>query len=198
MSKRIFIIHGWDGHPDEQWFPWLKKELEQRGFEVYVPQMPKTEEPGIDTWVPYLKELVGQPDQDAYFVGHSIGSQAVFRYLETLNVKVGGVVSVAGWFTLRPESLENADVARIAKPWQRTPINKEIIKQNAGKIIAIFSDNDKYVGLDNVAIFKNELGAETIVLHNKGHLGAFDNVPIVPEILSAVLKILLKEVEKIA
>lgn len=77
MSKRVFIIHGWDGHPDEQWFPWLKKELEQRGFEVYVPQMPKTEEPRIDIWVPYLRGLVGRPDQDTYFVGHSIGPQAI-------------------------------------------------------------------------------------------------------------------------
>ena len=24
MTKRAFIIHGWDGYPDEGWFPWLK------------------------------------------------------------------------------------------------------------------------------------------------------------------------------
>ena len=27
--KRVFIIHGWDGYPEEGWFPWLKEELEK-------------------------------------------------------------------------------------------------------------------------------------------------------------------------
>ena len=34
MNKRVFIAHGWDGYPEEGWFPWLKKELETKGFEV--------------------------------------------------------------------------------------------------------------------------------------------------------------------
>ena len=25
--RRVFIIHGWGGYPEEGWFPWLKKEL---------------------------------------------------------------------------------------------------------------------------------------------------------------------------
>lgn len=37
FMKRIFIAHGWDGCPEEGWFPWLKKELEIREFEVFVP-----------------------------------------------------------------------------------------------------------------------------------------------------------------
>jgi esterase/lipase len=35
--KKVFIIHGWDGYPEEGWFPWLKKELEKKGFSVFVP-----------------------------------------------------------------------------------------------------------------------------------------------------------------
>ena len=34
MKKRVFIVHGWDGYPEEVWFPWLKKELEAKGFEA--------------------------------------------------------------------------------------------------------------------------------------------------------------------
>jgi len=34
MSKRVFLIHGWEGSPEEGWRPWLKKELEKRGFKV--------------------------------------------------------------------------------------------------------------------------------------------------------------------
>lgn len=38
MVKRVVIAHGWDGHPNEIWFPWLKAELEKREFEVIIPQ----------------------------------------------------------------------------------------------------------------------------------------------------------------
>ena len=40
--KRLFVIHGWDGHPDEVWFPWLMTELENNGFQVSLLQMPET------------------------------------------------------------------------------------------------------------------------------------------------------------
>ena len=39
MVKRVFVVHGWDGHPAEGWFPWLKKELEKRGYLVNVLRM---------------------------------------------------------------------------------------------------------------------------------------------------------------
>ena len=36
----VFIIHGSYGHPGENWFPWLKDELEKIGHRVCVPQFP--------------------------------------------------------------------------------------------------------------------------------------------------------------
>lgn len=39
--KKVYIIHGWEGYPEENWLPWLKLELESGGFEVNVPQMPE-------------------------------------------------------------------------------------------------------------------------------------------------------------
>ena len=63
MQKRVFIIHGWEGYPEEAWFPWLKKELETRGFEVFVPSMPDSGNPKIEVWVPFLKNLVGKCDK---------------------------------------------------------------------------------------------------------------------------------------
>ena len=32
MSK-VVIVHGWGGTPEEGWFPWLRRELEERGHE---------------------------------------------------------------------------------------------------------------------------------------------------------------------
>src|SRR3989338_6493172 len=92
MTKRAFIIHGWDGYPDEGWFPWLKAELEKNGFQVHVPAMPESAEPKIETWVSHLSKAVGDVDENTYFVGHSIGCQTILRFLESLpaDKKVGG------------------------------------------------------------------------------------------------------------
>src|SRR3989338_2892141 len=116
MKKRVFIVHMWDGRPTDGWYGWLKKELEQRGFKVYVPAMPKTSAPKIKPWIAHLSKIVGPPDKNTFFVGHSIGCQTILRYLETLppNTRVGGAVFVAGWFTLM--NLETKEEQKIAKP----------------------------------------------------------------------------------
>lgn len=197
MKKRIFIIHGWEGHPQEGWFPWLKKELEKRDFEVFVPVMPNADEPKIEEWVQFLSNLVGKPDKNTYFIGGSIGCQTIMRYMETLsdNEKIGGVVFVAGWFDLKefvykeePEYEEEAK--NIARPWIENLINFKKIKQMTNNFVAIFSDDDPYVELNNKDIFNKELGAEIIIEHNKGHFrGNEDGVFKLPIVLEKILEI---------
>jgi hypothetical protein len=106
--KRVFIIHGWGGKGGEGWQNWLKKELEKKGFEVFAPDMPDTENPKIETWVPFLSKLVGKCDEETFFVGHSIGCQTILRYLESLpeSEKAGGAVFVAGWLNLKDLSFQ--------------------------------------------------------------------------------------------
>lgn len=70
--KRVFIVHGWAGFPEEGFFPWLKSELIKRGFSVFVPVMPNALAPKIEEWIPFLSEQVGKPDSETYFVGHRI------------------------------------------------------------------------------------------------------------------------------
>ena len=35
--RRVYIVHGWGGNAREEWFPWLKKELEKRNFYAGIP-----------------------------------------------------------------------------------------------------------------------------------------------------------------
>jgi predicted alpha/beta hydrolase family esterase len=191
MQKRVFIIHGWDGYPEEGWFPWLKTELENRGFVVFVPQLPKADEPRINDWVPALKEAVGTADDQTYFVGHSMGCQAIARYLETLpgEMKVGGAVFVAGYFK-RLSNLEDDDVVRsVSQEWLQTPLNLEEVKSHLDKCVAIFSDNDPYVPLDNQEEYKEKFGAKIIVEHAKGHFSESTGTTELPVALESVIGI---------
>lgn len=186
--KKVYIVHGWGGSPEEGWFPWLKKELEKRGFKVFIPAMPNPAEPKIETWVPFLSQLVDTPDVNTFFVGHSIGCQTIIRYLETLpeDVKIGGAVFVAGFYNLR--GLETEEEKRIAGPWVNTPLNDDKIRKTVNKAVAIFSDNDPFVLPENQVSWKERVGAKIIVEHNKGHFNEED--PAVWELPSALEAIL--------
>ena len=186
MKKRVFIIHGWDGSPKESWLPWLKDELEKRNFEVIVPSMPDSENPKIEEWVETLSKLVGETDENTFFVGYSIGGQTVLRYLQNINEKVGGVILVAGWVHLT-NLLD--DEVEIAIPWVKTPINWERIKNKTDNFMAIFSDNDQYVPLSDSEIFKEKLGAKIIIEKGKGHFTEDDNVYEIPVALKELLRI---------
>ncbi len=184
--KTIYIIHGWTGTPQNDWLPWLKKELEKRNWKVVVPEMPNTDAPAIEEWISHLQKVVKELDQNVFFVGHSIGCQAVMRYLLTQDKpKVGGLVCVAGWFTLK--NLESEE-EQVAKPWLEKPIDFKRVKKAIKKIIAIFSDNDPWVPFtENTSLFKKRLGAKIIKLHHKGHFSQDDGITKEAAILQATL-----------
>ncbi|MFH1427797.1 MAG: alpha/beta hydrolase [Patescibacteria group bacterium] len=190
-TKKIYIIHGWDGYPEEGCFPWLKKELERRGYDVFIPLMPEPEKPKISTWVAYLSQIIKKPDINTYLLGHSIGAQAILRYLESLDrdVKINGAVFIAGWVHLTELALETTEDIKIAKPWLKTPLNWDKIRSHTNNFIAIFSDNDKLVPLSDSNIFKDKLGAKIIIEHNKGHFSDSDNIKKLSSALKSILEI---------
>ena len=189
--ERVFIIHGWDGRPDEGCFPWLKRELEKEGIAVYAPAMPEPLHPKIDAWVTFLKEQVGTPDEHTFFVGHSIGCQTILRFLEILpkNTRVGGVVLLAPWIHLTDEAYETEEDSEIAKPWIQTQLLWNKIKSHSNKFIAIFSDDDPIVPLTDSKIFEEKLGTKTIIEHNKEHFSGSSGIKELPSLLDAVLKL---------
>ena len=98
--KKAYIVHRWDGGPESDWYPWLKNELEKKGFIVYIPEMPNTQHPKIEEWLPHLKKIVGKWNENTLFVGHSVGCQAILRLMEGSDKKAGGVYLVAPWMKL--------------------------------------------------------------------------------------------------
>lgn len=187
MNKRAVLVHCWGGSPEEYWRPWLRKKLEENGFEVFAPAMPDTDTPTMEKWVPYLSQIVDQPDKNCYFVGHSLGGITILRYLETLkeNQKVGGVVLVAGFGA----DLEYDGYKGELKSFFSKPVNWQKIKSHCQKFVAIHSDNDPWVSIKNSALFKEKLGAKIIIEHNMKHFSGDDNIFELPSALASVLEL---------
>lgn len=166
--KRIIIVHGWSGSPNDNWLPWLGLEINKLGYEVIAPTMPDADRPIIETWVSHLAQVVGAPDEETYLIGHSVGCQTILRYLESIKTPIAGAIFVAGWFNL--ENLETEEEKKLAGPWIETPINIEKVKAVLPKSTLIISDNDDYGAFEENKKKFAEFVTKTVVLPGRKHI----------------------------
>ncbi|MBI2066013.1 serine hydrolase family protein [Candidatus Woesebacteria bacterium] len=187
MAKRVFVIHGWEGYLEEGWRPWLKKELEGKGFEVIIPAMPDTATPIFDKWLPYLAQTVGAADENTYFVCHSLGCITTLRYLETLeeNQKIGGVVFVAGF----GRDLEYEGYKGELTTFFATPVDWNKIKNACKKFVVIHSDDDEWVPPKFGEELAKNLESPFILEHGMKHFSSEDGITKAPIILEKFLEI---------
>ena len=184
--KRAVIVHGFQSKPNHGFKPWLKIELEKIGFAVLNPQMPNSASPKQSQWVNWLRQLISIPDKNTYLIGHSLGPLAILRYLESLSAgqSIGGAVFVAGFVehNLWSDNDPRLDFLKTTLDWLK-------IKSHCPKFIGLFSDNDPYIPLNNVEIFRRELDAEIILLKQRGHFSNNENDNKLPEVLDAIRKL---------
>lgn len=183
MTRRVFLIHGWEGKPNNHWFPWLSWELKARGFEVYALTMPHAEAPKVAEWIGAIKTAVGRPTATTYFVGHSLGCIAVLRYIATLpkTARLGGCVFVAGFSG-------NLQISEISE-FYSLPFDVEKTKSHCPKFVAIFSDNDEYVSMERSLEFQKSLGAKAILEKGKGHFTKSEGVEALPSVFKSIVEL---------
>ncbi len=177
---RIFLIHGWDGSPAEPMHIWLKDNLTKLGFDFFAPDMPRPSNPKVQAWVREINEVVIGPNEQTYFIGHSMGCQAILRYLESQpdKIKVGGVFMIAPWMFLDDDAIaeEGKHAVAVQEEWEATAVEWENVKDKTKEFVCQFSDNDPFVPIENENIFVEHLDADIIVEENKGHFTEADGV----------------------
>lgn len=185
--KIVYLIHRWGGNPESDWYSSVKEKLESNGFEMIILVMPKPEKPMIKEWIEEIDKNISKlnSEDEIYFIGHSIGCQAILRFLDGAEIKVRGILFVAPWLHL--QNLGN-DEEEIAKQWLETEIDFDKAKEKYEKMTCIFSDNDPWVPLSDKDIFKEKLGAKIIVEHDKGHFTEDDNVVENQVVINEILK----------
>ncbi len=186
----VIIVHGWAGNSESGWLPWLSEELRNRNVEVITPDMPDTNTPRIESWVPFLAGLVKEANENLYFVGHSMGCLTIMRYLQNLpeNDKVGGVVFVAG-FSKTLTGLSDAEVL-VAKPWLETPVDWAHVVSHCSSFVDIYSDDDPFVPVSEAQILKDKLNAKLVLDSGRGHFTDEDDVTQLPVVLNELLVVM--------
>lgn len=167
--KRAVILHGTNGNHTENWFPWLKSELEKLGYEVWVPDLPGAEKPDMERYKKFLLEQEWD-FTDNVVIGHSSGAVAILGLLEALpeNTQIDAAILV-GAFT---ERLATEPSWEMLRGLFGRPFNFDAIKQKARQFIFVHSDDDPYCPLEQAKELHQKLGGEFILMHGCGHFSA--------------------------
>lgn len=180
-ARRVCIVPRWGGSADDDWYPWLRREL--RSVLTVVARLePQPSAPAIEACVASIDAACGRDPEElarTVLVGHSVGAQAVLRFLESLAppARVHGVLCVAGWLWI-DEPWETI------RPWIDTPMDRARVREAAGRIEVLIGDDDPYTRDHeaNAHRWRAAFGAQATVLPGAKHL----NRAREPAVLEAV------------
>ena len=167
--KNAIILHGAGNNSQGDWFPWLKKQLEVKGYKVWSPDLPDSDVPIQKDW---LDTVFSNHDwefnSDSIIIGHSAGATLILRILEKLpeGVKVNKAILVAAPTDKGkiPEYFPyKEDLTRESFNWNK-------IKNSSKNFYFIASDNDPYdCGGRHAKVMHEKLGGELIIKPGEGH-----------------------------
>lgn len=161
----VFIIHGVGGCPDENWFPWLKKELEIFGRQVFVPQFPTPENQALSAWIEVLRQYEEFLTPSTIFVGHSLGVPFILNVLEKYPAKATFLVS--GFVGLAGNRFDDS-----MKTFSQRSFDWQKIKSNCKNFTVFHSDNDPHVRLQKAQELASFLDVEIQLVKNAGHFNS--------------------------
>ncbi len=180
----VFIFHGYGADPNANWFPWLKEELEKKGYSVFVPAFPDTNNPNREKWLEHMEQYKEHIDEDTIFVGHSLGAPFLLNILETLDKPIKASFLVAGFVgSLGPDfdpyvgSIANRD------------FNWDKIRNNCRKFVIFASDNDPFVPLEKAEELHKLLPSELVIIKGAEHLNAGSGYFTFDELRDSILQV---------
>lgn len=175
----FIIIHGIYGHPGENWFPWLKKELESRGYEVIVPKFPTPLDQSLESWMRVISQYEDKINQETVLIGHSLGAAFILDYLEQANKKIKAAFLVAGYHRLIDNEFKELNKTFVGKKF-----NWEKVRNSCSNFFVFGADNDQYIPLELTKEMAGTLNAELNIIPDGGHLNSkagFDTFPLLLE-----------------
>jgi predicted alpha/beta hydrolase family esterase len=174
---KAILIHGNGGStPNDNWFPYLKTELEKIGIETKALQFPDAVLARTSYWLPFLQSL--KPDENTIIIGHSSGAIAAMRYAEKHPLL--GSVLVGSYHT--DLGIETEKISGYFDlPW-----NWEAIKNNQQWIIQFASTNDPWIPVEEARYVRDHLNTDYHESSYEGHYGGDHYKPTFPEALEAI------------
>ncbi|HAT8989502.1 TPA: serine hydrolase family protein, partial [Legionella pneumophila subsp. pneumophila] len=166
-QSNVIIVHGAYGHPFENWFNWMKTELESLGIECFVPQLPTPDGQELKNWLHVFNSTVSPMiTHDTILIGHSLGSAFLLRWLEQANQSVFSTI-LAGSF-IGTVGIQKFD--KINESFFENGFDWHSIINKSKQFFCYHGSNDPYISRSNFNFIANNLQARKIIISQGGHL----------------------------
>lgn len=187
--KRAVLLHGTDGTPQSGWLPWLKSELERRGYEVWVPELPNNHTPNRQAYNDFL--FSNDWDfKDNLIVGHSSGAVSVLNLLEDSRCPhIKTAVLVGAWSDSKKAGLldkEDFEKDQFNDLFPPKGFDFGTIKQKTDRLLFLHGDDDPYCPLDQAKWLAEQTASDIIVIPGGGHLNGGAGWTELPQLTSAL------------
>lgn len=181
--KRAVLLHGTGGSPESNWLPWLKKQLEEGGYEVWVPELPNNHTPSRHVYNDFLFGS-NWDFTNNLVVGHSSGAVSVLNLLgdkRCPHIKVGAMVGA--WAHMDETDLDAEQFKDLFPP---DGFDFGLIKSKADHLLFLHGDNDPLCPLDQAQWLAQETSSEIIIVPGGGHLNRSAGFAELPQLTGAL------------
>lgn len=185
-NKKIIFVHGYTATPKEDFYPALRPLLDQEGIEYLMPLLPGGYHPHSKDWLDVIDDEVQRAgDAPLILVGHSLGARAVLLYLDLFHTAVDAVILVAAFNN--DYELNRTRRDEYYADFFEHPVDTELIKTLAKKIIVLHSTDDESIPVSQGQEIAKQLDADLVRVEGHNHFtDAADAAPIFEQIKRAL------------
>lgn len=180
--KNYFIIHGSNGHSKENWFPWMKKSLEEKGYECIVPDFPCENGHILSEWYSVLDKYKEKITPETTFIVHSRGLSFLLNLLRDYDYRIDKLVAVGGFIENLWHKPGTPKTTFFAKEF-----DFERVKSRCNTILNYQSDNDPYIPVEHGKRVSEALDAKYVLIQGAGHFNSAAGYTDFPKLLEDLL-----------
>lgn len=147
------------------WYPWLKVELEKRGYEVFVPNLPSPDLPSTEEMTAYLLNQKDGDYTDDLIIGHSSGAVEILYLLQALSPKTKICCGVlVGSFEKPVMGMEKQHAKMF-----NTPLDFQKVITHVQKLLFVHGSDDPWCPLEGAQHLAEATHAELVVVPGGKH-----------------------------
>ena len=156
----------------ENWFPWLKEQIDDSNNQCIIPQYPiEKDKHFYENWKKVLDIYFdfGYINSDTIIISHSSGCAFTMKYILDKQIKVDKLILVSGFNNYFSED-DNDFHNKVNRTFYIDDNDFIKLKMYVNEFICIYGDNDPFIpqnALHDLAIKTN---AKEVIIKNGGHL----------------------------
>lgn len=188
MTKRAVFLHATGGNTENQWWPQVRAEFENSGYEILAPILPGNDRPDAERYRAFLAGLNWDYTENV-LVGHSSGATTILNLLALNDFPRIRAAVLVGLFLNENLTSKSADFEQNGQfdgLFPKQGFDWEYLRSKSEKFYLVHGDDDPFCSYDDAMEAAEALDGEMITVTGGGHLSAQFGVNELPQLIDVL------------